>query len=107
MVKTKKILIIGASGYIGARLSYLLSINGYEVTSLCYPEIPDNKEWTSLMKKVIIRDITSVETIEEITSESYEVAIHLVSLDHKKSNDSPRLVNSINVLPGRVSSKTL
>ena len=93
------VLIIGASGYIGARLSYLLAKKGKKITALCYPLIPKDKEWCSLMEKIIIGDITSSEIIEDITNQSYDSVIHLVSLNHHDSKKSPSLVNSINVIP--------
>tara|TARA_Y100000768_G_C23986333_1_gene689052 strand:+ start:3084 stop:4046 length:963 start_codon:yes stop_codon:yes gene_type:complete len=93
------ILIVGASGYIGSRLSYSLAKDGNNVTALCYPNIPKDKKWCSLMKEVILGDITSENVIKKITTQSYDVAIYLVSLDHHDSNKSPEFVNSINVLP--------
>jgi UDP-glucose 4-epimerase len=95
----KNILIIGASGYIGSRLSYLLAKSGYAVTALCYPGIPDSSEWKSLMANVIVGDITSFDTVNELTNDEYDLAIHLVSLDHTDSNKEPNLVNTINVMP--------
>lgn len=93
------ILIVGASGYIGSRLSYLLAKDGNNVTALCYPNIPKDEKWCSLMKQVILGDITSESVIKKITTQPYDVAIYLVSLDHNDSNKSPEFVNSINVLP--------
>lgn len=93
------ILIVGASGYIGARLSYLLANEGYAITAVCYPEIPTNKQWCSLMSEVIVRDITSEEVVNELTGQHYDTAIHLVSLDHNDSKKNPEFVNSINVMP--------
>ena len=92
------ILILGASGYLGARLSYLLANEGNNITAVCYPNIPNDKEWCSLMKEVIVRDISSEIVIEEITNQSYDIAIHLVSLNHQDSNKPPNFVNSINVI---------
>lgn len=93
------ILIIGASGYIGARLSYLLAKNGNNVTALCFPSIPKDENWCTLMAEVIVADITSIGMIDQITDQSFDIAIHLVSLDHHDSNKAPNLVNSINVIP--------
>ena len=95
----KNILIIGASGYIGARLSYFLAKDGNNITALCYPYIPKDKKWCSLMKEVILGDITKQSVIEKITSQSFDLAIHLVSLDHNDSKKTPNFVNSINVMP--------
>ena len=51
------------------------------------------------MKEVVVGDITSDNVIDKITSQSFDVAIHLVSLDHNESNKPPNYVNSINVMP--------
>ena len=93
------ILIIGASGYVGARLSYLLAQDGNNVTALCFPNIPEHAEWVSNMEKVIVGDITSSKTIDELTNITLDTAIYLVSLDHHDSNKVPEFVNSINVMP--------
>ncbi|MDB4013449.1 NAD(P)-dependent oxidoreductase [Flavobacteriaceae bacterium] len=93
------ILIIGASGYIGSRLSYCLAKEGNNITAACHSGIPTDKEWCNLMNQVVVRDITSKDVIEELTNQYYDTAIHLVSLDHKASNKIPEFVNSVNVMP--------
>jgi nucleoside-diphosphate-sugar epimerase len=93
------ILIVGASGYLGTRISYQLAKKGKNITALCFPDLPIDKEWCSLMKKVIVRDIRSNSVIDEITSEFYDSVIYLVSLNHHDSKKNPSFVNSINVLP--------
>ena len=53
MIGRKKILITGASGYIGSRLSEFLSIQGHEIIGL-FHSIPENKDnWTSLVSKLM------------------------------------------------------
>ena len=93
------VLIIGASGYIGSRLSFELAKNGKKITALCYPNIPEDKVWCDLMDKIIVGDLTSSKLIEDVTNDSYDTVIYLVSLDHNESKKSPSFVNSINVLP--------
>tara|TARA_B110000971_G_scaffold221921_1_gene271541 strand:+ start:4825 stop:5781 length:957 start_codon:yes stop_codon:yes gene_type:complete len=93
------ILIIGASGYIGSRLSYSLAKEGNNITAVCHSGILIDKEWCSLMNQVVVRDITSKDAIEELTNQYYDTAIYLVSLDQKASNKIPEFVNSINVMP--------
>ena len=95
----ENILIVGASGYLGARISYQLAKKGKNITALCFPDLPIDKEWCSLMKKVIVRDIRSNSVIDEITSEFYDSVIYLVSLNHHDSKKNPSFVNSINVIP--------
>jgi UDP-glucose 4-epimerase len=95
----KEVLIIGAGGYVGSRLSYSLAEVGYQVTAICYPDIPEDSDWVSKMKEVILGDITSLDMINKITDTKYDAAIHLVSLDHHDSNKDPNFVSSINVMP--------
>jgi UDP-glucose 4-epimerase len=95
----ERILVVGASGYIGANLSLSLAHNGYDVTALCYPEIPLDDYWKIEIGKVILGDLRSDEFLEDITNQSYDLVIYLVSLNDKDSNREPEYVNSINVLP--------
>jgi UDP-glucose 4-epimerase len=95
----RRILIVGASGYIGSRLAFLLAKEGHSVTALCYPDVPDDKSWVHMMSEVIVGDITLPATIDNLTDNSYDVAIHLVSLDHFESNKNPDFVNAVNVMP--------
>ena len=99
VTKTKKILVLGASGYVGARLSYLLAGYGYKITAVCFPQIPKDKEWISRMESTIVGDISSQEIINELSEKHYDIAINLVSLDHHDSNKAPNFVNAINVMP--------
>tara|TARA_Y100000768_G_scaffold388823_1_gene387555 strand:- start:5916 stop:6878 length:963 start_codon:yes stop_codon:yes gene_type:complete len=93
------ILIVGASGYLGSRISYQLAKKGKSITALCFPNLPKDKKWCSAMKKVIVGDIRSSSVVDELTSEFFDSIIYLVSLNHHDSKKNPSLVNSINVLP--------
>lgn len=95
----KNLAIIGASGYIGGRLSYLLSEAGYNVTSVCFPSIPDDDKWASTVSNILVGDVRTKETIEVISEREFDVIIYLVSLDHQESNKDPYFVNSVNVMP--------
>ncbi len=95
----KKILITGASGYIGARLSQCLARAGYQVAALCYPAVPQQEQWLSLMDRVVLGDITDCSVIETMTDSYYDVLIHLVSLDHRQSESDPQVVYRVNVQP--------
>ena len=95
----KKILVVGASGYLGSRISYYLAKQGSNVSGLCFSNIPDDNEWTKNIKNIIKGDIRSDTVIDSITSEFYDTVIYLVSLNHYQSEKNPSLVNSINVLP--------
>lgn len=93
----RKILVVGGNGYIGSRLCQYLSFHGYSVTALCYPAIPDNKEWQECLYKVVVGDIRDEKMLHELAEDDYHAIIDLVSLDHYQSNGSPAFVCPINV----------
>ena len=95
----KKILITGACGYLGARLSQYLAENGYSVTAFDSYKPPGYSHWTSLMEEVVIGDVRDEKTIAKLTKQKFDIAIHLISLDHHKSEGNPNFVSSINVIP--------
>jgi len=95
----KKVLVTGGCGYIGARLSKYLAENGYRVFVFDTFKPAGYKQWTSLMEEVYIGDIRDESAISRITSKYYDAVIHLISLDHHKSEDNPAYVSSINVTP--------
>ena len=91
---TKKILILGGSGYIGARLTCLLSQKYQDITIL---DLEIDSKLNNSKIKVINLDITKESVIDEITDQYYDVVINLISLDHNKSqNYKPLIVNNIN-----------
>lgn len=94
-----KIVITGGNGYIGARLCQYLANNGEQVIPVCFPSVPENEDWKSKMYDILKGDLRHNETIETIAKLNADVLIHLVSLDHFDSEQEPRLVNDINVLP--------
>ena len=94
-----KIVITGASGYIGSRLCLFLSENGHDITALCYPKIPQQKGWTEKVKQFIVGDIRDKAIIEKISKSKADVIIHLVSLDHHDSEKKPSFVSEINFQP--------
>ena len=92
-----KIVITGASGYIGARLSLFLSNIGHEVTAVCSKKIPQKKGWTELINKFIVGDIRDSKTIKAICNVKADTIIHLISLDHHDSEGNPDFVSQVNV----------
>jgi len=94
-----KVLITGACGYLGARLCKYLAKDGYRVTAFCRYNPSEYSQWISLMDEVIIGDIRDESTISNLANRNFDVVIHLISLDHHKSESAPNLVSSINVIP--------
>ena len=94
-----KIVITGASGYIGSRLCLFLSEKGHHITAVCSSKIPQQKGWTEKVKQFIVGDIRDEVIIEKISNLKADVIIHLVSLDHHDSEKKPSFVSEINVQP--------
>ena len=95
----KKVLVTGACGYLGARLSKHLAINGYSITAFDTFDPSIYSQWTSLMDEVIVGDISAEKVISDLADKQFDVVIHLISLDHHRSEDDPNFVSSINVMP--------
>ena len=84
---------------MGARLSKYLAESGYRVTAFDSYDASVYSQWTSLMEEVIIGDIRDETTLTNLSEKQFDVCIHLISLDHRKSEANPNLVSSINVMP--------
>lgn len=96
----KNILVTGATGYVGAKMCLQLSKNkNYNVTALSRKNTHDKSDWYESVKNIIIGDVRDIETIRELAKMRFEIIIHLVSLDHHKSENNPNDVSSVNVLP--------
>jgi len=94
-----KVLITGACGYLGARLCKHLAKEGYRVTAFDNYDPSAHSQWISLMDEVVVGDIRDESTISDLADRNFDVVVHLISLDHHKSDSSPKFVSSINVMP--------
>ena len=99
MVAIKKILVTGAGGYLGANISSVLASAGFEITAFDLALLGKNEEWEKKMTRIILGDIRDKKLLDELIREEFDAIIHLISLDHKASQNSPGNVININVLP--------
>jgi UDP-glucose 4-epimerase len=95
----EKILVTGANGYIGAQICRYLSQQGYRVSGLCYPQIPDDNHWRQFFEELFVCDIRDAGALQKIAEKKFDSIIHLVSLDHHQSNGEPAFVASVNITP--------
>ena len=89
----------GGCGYLGARLSKHLAGNGYDVTVFCRRDPRKYDGWTALMEEVIVGDIRDEASVSKLVKKDYDAVIHLISLDHRKSEGNVNLAASVNVIP--------
>ena len=100
MHKGKHILVTGANGYLGAQFCEYLAGKGYLVTALCFPTAPTDQVWCRAMQEVLVGSIADEETIAQLAEKNYDTIIHLVSLDHRQSQEaSMDEVLRVNVKP--------
>ena len=94
-----KIVVIGAGGYIGSRLSLFLSEKGNDVVAVCRNIPSFHQEWKNNIKEFIFGDIRDEKIINKIISLKAEIIINLISLDHNQSEIDPKISMDVNVQP--------
>ena len=94
-----KILVAGASGFIGGRLCEYFADEGFEVIALVHKNIPNDDIWKAKMAKTIQVDLSADHEVSNLVQFQPDAIINLVSLDHNASNGIPQVVSQNNVLP--------
>jgi UDP-glucose 4-epimerase len=93
-----RILITGASGYLGSWISSVLGQKGHKITAVCLYKPDASNPWNSFIEKLIIGNILEDSTLNKIDKKNYDAVIHLISLNHKDSEKDVRLTTNVNVL---------
>jgi UDP-glucose 4-epimerase len=92
-----KILITGATGYLGSRVAEHLADEGHEVVALMRSPISDGSHWAKKMAGTIIGDIRESEPLDHAADLDLDAVVHTVSLDHNKSELDPSNTCATNV----------
>lgn len=94
----KKILVTGACGFIGAKITIFLSNHNFEIIALC------RKDCFNLINKnkkieVIVGDFNDPEIIDKLFTYNFDHIIHTISLDQASCEiENIENINNINVL---------
>ena len=94
-----RILISGATGYIGYRLLSFLIQTDHEIITYSRKKIDSSISSFMKLKNMIHGDINNPIVIDKIANLRPEIVIHLISLDHHDSENCPDEVIKSNVLP--------
>lgn len=93
-----KILISGANGYLGARISQFLNQAGHEIIGVCRSRKSNVNDWESCLSNLIIADLTDYNSIEKLSSLQIDAIIHTVSLNDIDSSQNIKRTSDVNVL---------
>ena len=99
MIGKKRIIVVGANGYIGSRLCYFLHSQGHEIIGSFSSKPKNQKKCSNFISKFIIGDIREKKTIQEIAGCNAHIIIYLVSLNHFESEKNIENTFNINVRP--------
>ena len=99
MIGKKRVLVIGAGGYLGSRLCHSLHSFGHEVIGSFLSKPADEKEWGKFISQFIFGDIRNKNTAQQIVSSKAQVIIYLISLNHTDSEKNLDYSIDVNVKP--------
>jgi nucleoside-diphosphate-sugar epimerase len=94
-----KIIVLGAVGYLGAQLSSHLAKEGHHVIAVVRSLPIEHQAWYSMMGEVIVGDIRSEETLQQLVDCQADVLINTVSLNHHASGKDIEETLAVNVQP--------
>lgn len=94
-----RILITGATGYLGGRIARHLAERGHAVTGLGLVLPAGAESWRASLADLIEGDIRDARVLDRAAGIEPEVVIHTVSLDHRVSEPLRPEVFSVNVQP--------
>jgi nucleoside-diphosphate-sugar epimerase len=97
--KNNKVVILGASGYIGSRLSLYLANSGYKVFAFDKNKNKKANQWLESIHHFTSIDIRDKQFVQEVQALNPNYIINLVSLNHIDSEKNKSFTNEINVNP--------
>jgi UDP-glucose 4-epimerase len=93
-----KILVVGASGYLGGKITEHLSLLGHEVYVLMRNKFNDLL-WNSGISKVIIGDLRDPQVFSTLAPLRIDAVVYTVSLNHTLTENSIEAAIETNITP--------
>jgi len=92
-----RILVAGASGYLGGRISEYLADQGNDVIALVHHRPACSDEWLSKMERVVEGDATNRDVLLSALESHVDCVFFTISLDHSVSGKDPFATLAVNV----------
>ncbi len=84
-----KVLVAGAGGYLGGRVSQHLAERGHSVTALVHHRPKDAGAWEKHIARVVEGDAANDEKLSSALKDKPDCVVYLISLDHRESGKDP------------------
>jgi len=93
-----RILVTGANGYLGGRISEYLTNQGHSVIAHVH-RMPQSvpQDWARKMSSIIEGDAADDSILNSIFKENIDCIIHTISLDHRVTGQDPAETLRVNV----------
>ena len=92
-----RILVAGANGYLGGRISEYLAARGNKVTALVHQRPTNSSGWLSQMERVVEGDATDRDVLLSAMAGEVDCVVFTISLDHRESENDPLTTLAVNV----------
>lgn len=94
-----RVLIAGATGYLGASLSEWLANAGHEVMGWGRRRPPQSEDWVAKLVSFELGDVAEDNTLDRMAAQAPDGVVYTVSLDHAESEKNIRRSTEVNVTP--------
>ncbi|MFC1951677.1 NAD-dependent epimerase/dehydratase family protein [Chloroflexota bacterium] len=92
-----RILVAGANGYLGGRVSEYLAAQGNEIVALVHHRPTEVNEWLNKMSRVVEGDARDKDVLLSAMEGKVDCVVFTISLDHRMSGKEPFTTLAINV----------
>ena len=92
-----RVLVAGAGGYLGGRISQHLADCGHSVTALVHRIPKDAGDWQGRMARIVEGDASEDKVLKTALEERPDGTVFLISLDHRESGKDPQKTLDTNV----------
>jgi len=94
-----KVIVFGASGYLGTKLCEYLSDSGVEVVAVLRSLPPGSGAWQAKLSSIVTGDVTQDSVFANLRHCMADAIVYAVSLNHSESEKDITRTLAVNVAP--------